>query len=171
MHVDPVIRRVRHTTDPFLWHEAAAIEGSPEGGVVFDEARAFGLKAGLCVPFHHVDGSEAGVSFGGPRYAPSEDERAALHLVAIYAMSCARAIGQRQDQDGEEEPGQATVLTGREIECLKWAAAGKTAWETSAILSISNRTVEQHLAGAARKLEAVTRVQSVAEAIRRGLIE
>lgn len=169
MHVDPVIQQVRETLDPFLWEDAADVLGTPQGMVVFDEARAFGLNAGLCVPFHQLDGSEAGVSFGGTHYAPTPDERAGLHLVAIYAMSCARAIGRRRDE-GADETGFDTPLTERETECLKWAAAGKTAWDIAGILSISSRTVEQHLASAARKLDTVSRVQSVAEAIRRGFI-
>ena len=35
-------------------------------------------------------------------------------------------------------------LSPRELECLKWAAAGKTAWETSIILDISEGTVKFH---------------------------
>lgn len=169
MHVDPVIRRVRGVADPFLWQDAAETEGTPQGMVVFDEARTFGLNAGLCVPFHQIDGSEAGVSFGGSRYAPTPDERAGLHLVAIYAMSSAKAIV-RRGLEPEHEADAGTPLTERETECLKWAAAGKSAWDIGGILAISHRTAEQHLASASSKLGTVTRVQCVAEAIRRGLI-
>lgn len=169
MHVDPVIRHVRRMVDPFLWREAGDAVGPPQSMVVFDEARAYGLNHGLCVPFHQIDGSEAGVSFGGAHYAPTPDERAGLHLVAIYAMSCAKAII-RQQGEAEEDENPPSPLTGREMECLKWAADGKSAWDIGAILSISSRTAEQHLASAARKLDTVSRVQCVAEAIRRGLI-
>lgn len=170
VHIDPVIRQIRHSIDPFLWREALAASGRREGRIVLDEARAFGLAEGFCVPLHHADGSESGVSFGGERLAPSDDERAALHLIGVYALSAARAI-LRRTADAGDGASTATQLTGREIECLKWSAAGKTAWEISMILSISRRTVEQYLAGAARKLNAVSRVQSVAEALRRGIID
>jgi LuxR family quorum sensing-dependent transcriptional regulator len=169
LHRDPVIRYIRATTEPFLWHEAAVV-GDPRGATVMNEAREYGLKEGFCVPFHELDGSEAGVSFGGAEVRLSEDARAGLHLVAIYAMSRAKAIA-RQMQEGEAPDEAAGGLTGREIECLKWAAAGKTAWETSVILAISARTVEHYLACAARKLNAMSRVQSVAEALRRGIID
>jgi len=49
-------------------------------------------------------------------------------------------------------------------------ATGKSSWDTSQILSISFRTVEDHLTRAARKLNAVNRVQALAEALRRGII-
>lgn len=61
-------------------------------------------------------------------------------------------------------------LTAREVECLRWTAAGKTSWEASEILNTSERTVEFHLRNAARKLDAVNRVQCVAEAMRHGII-
>ncbi|RUP17055.1 MAG: LuxR family transcriptional regulator [Methylobacterium sp.] len=144
--------------------------GRHEGQSVLEEARAFGLVEGFCVPLHQVGGGESGLSFGGERLAPSEDERAALHLIGIYALSAARAILRRTADSDDELPAPAH-LTEREVECLKWSAAGKTAWEISVILSISRRTVEQYLASAARKLDAVSRVQSVAEALRRGIID
>lgn len=67
--------------------------------------------------------------------------------------------------------GTGEALTLRERECLKWAAMGKSEWEVSRILGISEHTAERHLLKALRKLGAVNRVQAVAEAIRHGLIE
>ena len=61
-------------------------------------------------------------------------------------------------------------LTPRERECLQWAAVGKSEWEISQILGISEHTSEKHLLNAKSKLGAVNRVQAVAEAIRRGYI-
>ncbi|WP_076729824.1 LuxR family transcriptional regulator [Methylobacterium radiotolerans] len=170
VHIDPVIRHIRHSIDPFLWREALEAPGRHEGQIVLEEARAFGLVEGFCVPLHQVGGGESGLSFGGERLAPSEDERAALHLIGIYALSAARAI-LRRTADADDKLPTPAHLTDREVECLKWSASGKTAWEISVILSISRRTVEQYLASAARKLDAVSRVQSVAEALRRGIID
>ena len=62
------------------------------------------------------------------------------------------------------------TLTPRERECLQWAAVGKSEWEISQILGISEHTSEKHLLNAKLKLRAVNRVQAVAEAIRRGYI-
>lgn len=61
-------------------------------------------------------------------------------------------------------------LTVREREALTWAAAGKSYWETSVILGISERTVRFFMSNARRKLNVATNTQAVAEAVWRGLI-
>jgi DNA-binding CsgD family transcriptional regulator len=56
------------------------------------------------------------------------------------------------------------------LECLSWTMEGKTAWETGAILSISERTAVLHLQNAMQKLGAVSKHQAVLKAMRLGLI-
>jgi LuxR family transcriptional regulator, activator of conjugal transfer of Ti plasmids len=53
-------------------------------------------------------------------------------------------------------------LTPRELECLEWAAQGKSAWEIGRILGISRHTVAFHLDNAKAKLGVRTIVQAVA---------
>ena len=60
---------------------------------------------------------------------------------------------------------KAIIVSAREIDCLKWMAAGKTAWEVSTILGISERTVRFHLNAAREKLECTTTTQAVAKAV------
>lgn len=61
-------------------------------------------------------------------------------------------------------------LADREIQCLQWAAAGKTSEEIAVILEISSHTVNAYLQTAIKKLDCVTRVQAVARAVRLRLI-
>jgi DNA-binding CsgD family transcriptional regulator len=60
---------------------------------------------------------------------------------------------------------RALIVSAREIDCLKWMAAGKTAWEVSTILGISERTVRFHLNAAREKLQCTTTTQAVAKAV------
>ena len=62
-------------------------------------------------------------------------------------------------------------LTKRELECLQWAADGKTNSEISTILGVSRRTVIFHLQNAAGKLNTSNRYHTVAQAISSGLIK
>lgn len=61
-------------------------------------------------------------------------------------------------------------LTPREREVLSWIANGKTAWEISVILDISESTVISHLRNSRDKLETVNVVQTIVEAMRRSEI-
>lgn len=62
------------------------------------------------------------------------------------------------------------LISARELDCLKWTAAGKTAWEASRILGISERTVIFHLNAARKKLNCTTTTQAVAKAVATQLI-
>lgn len=62
------------------------------------------------------------------------------------------------------------IISARELDCLKWTAEGKTAWEASCILGISERTVRFHLNSAREKMCCSTTAQAVAKAVAQHLI-
>ena len=53
---------------------------------------------------------------------------------------------------------------------LRWAARGKTAWETGQILRLSERNVRWHLEEAQRKLMTNNKTATVATALVKGEI-
>lgn len=61
-------------------------------------------------------------------------------------------------------------LSKREVECLRWAALGKTDVEIAMILARSCATVRFHIHNAATKLEAVNRSQTVFKATQLGYL-
>jgi DNA-binding CsgD family transcriptional regulator len=63
------------------------------------------------------------------------------------------------------------LLSARELDCLKWTAEGKTAWEASVILGITERTVRFHLNAAREKLQCTTTAQAVAKAVKDNMID
>ncbi|WP_243359585.1 helix-turn-helix transcriptional regulator [Fundidesulfovibrio terrae] len=65
----------------------------------------------------------------------------------------------------------ACKISKREREILRWLKDGKSSWDMSVILNISERTVNFHIYNILRKLNAVNRSQAVAQAIHCGLIE
>jgi DNA-binding CsgD family transcriptional regulator len=68
------------------------------------------------------------------------------------------------------DTSEALVVSARELDCLRWVAAGKSAWEASVILGISERTVRFHLNSAREKLNCTTTTQAVAKAVSQQLI-
>jgi DNA-binding CsgD family transcriptional regulator len=69
------------------------------------------------------------------------------------------------------ESGQQMLLSARELDCLKWTAEGKTAWEASVILGITERTVRFHLNAAREKLQCTTTAQAIAKAVKENMID
>jgi DNA-binding CsgD family transcriptional regulator len=62
------------------------------------------------------------------------------------------------------------VLSKREVECLRWAAIGKTDNEISLIIARSRATVRFHMHNASNKLNAVNRSQTLFKAAQLGYI-
>ncbi|TOB84204.1 helix-turn-helix transcriptional regulator, partial [Vibrio parahaemolyticus] len=60
-------------------------------------------------------------------------------------------------------------LTLREKEVLKWSSMGKTAFEISLILGVTERTVTFHVNNAIRKLQTTNKIGAVTKAISLGL--
>ena len=165
---DPVVKRLRATSRPFVWSDTLADSTTDDAGrLIMEEAKAFKLEDGFGVPVFGNDGFLAAVTMGGPALDLSDRDRGVLHLVAIYAHSQIRDLLQEE----EDDVSRGIKLSPRELECLKWTSAGKTSWEISKILSISHHTVDWYLTSLGRKLGAANRTQAVAEAFRRGILQ
>lgn len=65
----------------------------------------------------------------------------------------------------------AVSLSPREQECLQWVCRGKSSSDIGTILSLSPRTVDSYLEKVCSKLRVRTRIEAVASAVRRGLID
>ncbi|QSR89413.1 autoinducer binding domain-containing protein [Methylacidiphilum caldifontis] len=85
-----------------------------------------------------------------------------LHLALLH-------LAQPQILDRSNKQEQHT-LTDRELEILKWVKEGKSNWEISCILNISEATVKFHLKNIFLKLEVQNRCQAVATAIYKNLL-
>lgn len=70
------------------------------------------------------------------------------------------------------EAGEAyrDKLSFREIECLRWTAMGKSAWDAGQIMGVSERTVKFHLENARAKLGAMNTTHAVSKAVSLSLI-
>lgn len=74
------------------------------------------------------------------------------------------------EAEGHSGDDRPACLSEREVHCLEWSARGKTSWEMSKILGVSESTVVFHLRNSMAKLNAANRTQAVAIAISKSLI-
>jgi LuxR family quorum sensing-dependent transcriptional regulator len=162
---DPVVAHCLRSAAPFEWVEAPYDRVvNLKAKEVMDRATDFGMNDGYCVPIHSSDGYQAVVTMAGERVELPAPVRRALHLMALYAH------GKAAELCSVKAPPLPRVLTKREREVLQWTAAGKTAWEISQILGVSESTITAHLKAAAVKFDTPNRVATVVAALRRGEI-
>lgn len=165
--VDPIFHHCRNHLLPLNWEHIHQQKGlSKQSLTVMKEAALIGLRSGISIPLHGV-GGESGV-FSVADSSAYSCKRALelttiMQSIAPFAHEAARRIRATQNLN-------ASSLTKREKECLTWASDGKTAWEISEILGISERTANFHLINATSKVQAVNRQHAIAKALMQGLI-
>lgn len=165
--IDPVINHCRQHMIPCLWASNPAARRAGYLTGYFSEAVDFGLHVGIGLPTHGPDHS------GRLTVATADTTSAAAHLnqlgeLQLLASSVHEVVRRLSEQ--ETSSGTQVHLTAREIECLRWAADGKTSWEIGQQLGIAERTAIFHLNNSARKLGVIGRRQAIARAMRLGLI-
>lgn len=122
-----------------------------------------GLRDNLAFSLHDAELNQYIFVFSGAKDRLEQSEISALYFGCMELLdTCFNNI---RSQEGPRER-----LSARELECLRWSAAGKSSEEIAIILSISAHTVVSYLKSAMRKLDAVNRMQAVARACRYRLL-
>lgn len=162
---DPVALMTLTSTRPFSWSEAITrFGGNPQCGQFLGAAAEVGLRDGFATPMFDASSFQAVVGLAAERKVQLDHEReAALVMMSTYFKMAAEDLG------GSPVPTPMPI-TPREREVLSWAAAGKTRWEVSEILGVSEETVKKHLAAICRKLDVGSTTHAVTKAIRHRLI-
>jgi DNA-binding CsgD family transcriptional regulator len=158
--IDPVIHVALAGLLPADWRDLRR----EAGGRVLNEAIDFGVgEQGLTLPIRGVLGETAAFSISVRqsnatwRKMKKQYIRDLQSLANFFHVSVINRLGLDKQSINQ--------LSEREMECLKWAALGKSAFETGMILSISERTVAFHLTSARYKLHCLTTTQAVARAL------
>ncbi|WP_306030714.1 LuxR family transcriptional regulator [Stappia sp. MMSF_3263] len=162
---DPCVARCRRASDPFLWSDIPRRDLDNRARTVMDEAIEFGLRQGVCVPVHAPFSPPLVVSASGKT---RDLEPGAADVIGLLARHALQSVGRlRSEMRCFKKP----VLSQREQEILCWVACGKTAWEISRILNLSEHTVLSHLRNAKHKLNAANNVHAVVQALLRQEIQ
>ncbi|MHB8743464.1 MAG: autoinducer binding domain-containing protein [Sulfuricaulis sp.] len=169
--IDPIVRHGMAHLTPISWNQVGPQEDENEQIRRFmGEAREFGLNSGVSFPIHSAQGEFAMLNLASSKnHAQAKSSiLEAMPYASLFSAYLHEAV--RRVFEHQMLPLNRVHLTNREKQCLLWAAEGKTTWETSHILSVSERTVVFHLQNAAEKLKVVRRQQAVARAVSLGLI-
>jgi LuxR family quorum-sensing system transcriptional regulator CciR len=128
-------------------------------------------EAAIVVPIHLPYGQIGAVSFQHADPDSDDLSQEFLHygdLLGLFAHKFVASYVKVMDKQRWIPPDIS--LSKREIECLRWAAVGKTDGEIATILSRSCATIRFHIHNAAVKLNAVNRSQTVFKAAQLGFL-
>jgi len=169
--LDPVLERCRSAQRPFYWSDVKdrrALTKQQEH--FFGECEQIGVRGGLTVPIHGPFGQLALVS--ASRRSDADEDRLRLPLLAGM---CTQFWARWTEIDENDLPvshaDEKIRLTNREIECLQWCKAGKSAWEISCILGVSEKTAQFHISNVMAKLGATNRITAVVMALQCGILD
>lgn len=165
-YIDPIVSLGSQSLLPLDWSK---IPGNGlELKTFFGEANEFGVgRSGLTVSVRGLNGdssifsinsTENGRLWHSQKKKFISDVTYLAHLVHSTVLEQSDTIDVRMH------------LTRREQDVLRWAARGKTAWETAQILDLSDKTVSFYLSNVNVKLKVATKTQAVAKAISEKLL-
>lgn len=167
IHSDPVIKLANEHTRPFFWAECD--NDNEDTKAFFIDAEQHGLGGqGLTIPIHGAKADKAIFSVASD--LPAKD----------WQFFCAKQMGNlilfslqfhMATIDVRGALLNRPELKYREVEILYWIAEGKTAWETSRILDISEKTVEHGLKQIRSKFNATNTTHAVSLAFRFGILQ
>jgi DNA-binding CsgD family transcriptional regulator len=165
---DPVMQHCRRQTVPIVWGQKTYLD---KNAVELWEIQAqYGYRNGIAMALHLPEGRHFTIGVDRSMDLPADEVEltrmvADLQLFAVHAQDTAMRVLISEDLRPERP-----ALTPRELDVLRWTMDGKTAWEAGALLSITERTVVQHLQNAMQKLQCNSKHQAVLKALRLGLI-
>lgn len=167
--IDPTVAHCAKRVAYIVW--APEIFETDAQKSLYEKASSYGLRSGVCLPIHGPRGERGLLNFiTDNKLGKAIERNMAIQLPAlcllrdiVFDTAIKHTLGNRLS---EEIP----TLTPREHECLNWTAIGKTTWEISKILNVSEATTNFHIANIRQKLDVSTRREAVVKAIRLGLI-
>ncbi len=162
---DPTVRHCQKSLDPLSYSDKV-FKDAPD---LWEDAQSFGLKVGLVQSCRNAQGVAGMITL-----ARSHDQMDILeqraHEEKLYWLAQSMHLGISRIVYERETPEAATQLSQRETEVLRWTAEGKTSFEISLILNISERTVNFHIANTMQKLNATNKIAATIRALVLGLL-
>jgi LuxR family quorum-sensing system transcriptional regulator SolR len=163
--IDQTVQLGARSRQPILWNDGVFGARSD----LWRDAQACGMRVGIAQSAWAPMGAFGLLSFARDSTPISEAELAALNPrvrwladilhSAMQTFQAARVIGSRE-----------VTLSQREQEVLSWTADGKTSWEVSQILAISESTVNYHVNKIIAKLGVSSKSQAAVKAAALGLL-
>jgi len=165
---DPVMSKLTTQTAPVIYDQQTYVDAGV--GELWEVQAPYGYRTGIAVKLHLPGNKHFMLGVDRDEALPAAGSHlmqtiAGVQLLAAHALTAAdRLLSSRIDK------ADLPKLTKRELDVLSWTSQGKTAWETSVILGMSEKTVNFHLGNAMRKLGVSSKHQAVLKCVAAGLL-
>ena len=165
---DPVLVASLTSAVGFVWSDIPMmIEMTGKQRLLLEGAAKHGLGDGFTVPAHIPGETSGSCSFAAkPGVSVPAANLLLAQLIGAFAFQAARHLNKRNSAAFQ----QVQRLTARQRDCLLWAIKGKTDWEISQILGLSEQTVSRHLDMARERYGVTKRLPLAVRAIFDGQI-
>ena len=165
---DPVMASLMTQSVPILYNQQTYVNAGV--GELWEMQAPYGYKTGIAVKLHLPGDKHFLLGMDREESLPEPGAQlmqmvAGLQLLAAHALTAADRL-----LSPKLTTGDLPKLTKRELDVLSWTAQGKTAWEVSVILGMSEKTVNFHLGNAMRKLEVTSKHQAVLKCVAAGVL-
>ena len=153
---------------PLDWEELRSTDQSVKD--IHDVAEQYGIgRHGISIPIREPGAGDAMFSVNFECEDRHWEEMRQelvnrLHVFAYYYHMRMRDVIAARPVTAEFD------LSPREREVLKWAADGKTAWETAQLIGVGERAIRLYTENAMTKLRAKTKTQAVAIAVKNEIL-
>lgn len=130
---------------------------------------AHGIAGAIAAPVHLPRGAIGAIVWATGDETVDVPAVFAARAAEMYLLAL-RFISTYRDATQPGAAAESVEFTRREIQCLKWAAAGKTDAEIATIMNVSVPTIRFHMTNASRKLGVSGRSQTIRLATNLGYI-
>ncbi|GAB3431448.1 LuxR family transcriptional regulator [Giesbergeria sinuosa] len=165
--VDPTARHIREHHYPLPWSNATFSEAKARK--MYEEAKQFGISAGVTCPIVTQQKDLAGFGYSKPGDADKLFEESVKSLACGHLLGCYMHEAVIRLLNIKPKPHHAE-LSPREIQCLNLSAQGFADAEIAWRLDVNTRTIRFHLKNVRQKLGANTRLQMISRAIELNII-
>jgi len=156
---NPLLAAIRENRTRYRFSDFAAHD-DPNYGVYWDALSEAKIADALCATSYGAGGAIASLHLGFARRDIAADDGRAIQLAGLVLTERLMSFS--------PFAGGHPPLTERERDTLALVAEGRTDWEISETLGISEARVSLHIDEAGRKFGAVSRAQAVARLIAAG---
>ena len=159
---NPLLAAIREGRTRYRFSDFAP-RGDSRFADYWDAMGEAGIHDALCATSYGPNGMIASLHLGFGEANLEDEQSLAVQLAGLV-------LTERLMTFAHEEPPPPIRLTPRESDSLTLVADGKSDWEISVILGVSEATARFHVDNARRKLGAVTRAQAVARMVNQRMI-